>query len=85
MAETFTVNNEKWARGLSQMSLPVVLTLHSNRKAENIIYIMLDAIDYYEEDSGGSSWIYLRGGNAVNVIESPQAITNILRRISLGV
>ena len=63
----------------------IVLVLHSNRKAEHIIYILLDAIDYYEEDSSGSSWIYLRGGNAVNVIESPQDISNIIRKIALGV
>ena len=55
-----------------------VLRLHSNRDKEHLLYITAAAIDYYEEDKSGSTWIYLRGGNAVNVFESPELIYKLL-------
>lgn len=56
-----------------------VLVLHSNRR-KNALYIMVDAIDYYEGDISGATWIYLRGGNAVNVFETPEEISTMLKR-----
>ena len=56
-----------------------VLVLHSNRD-NRILYIMADAIDYYEGDNSGSTWIYLSGSHAVNVVESPEEISKILMR-----
>ena len=56
-----------------------VLMLHSNRE-KHILYIMAEAIDYYEGFKGGSTWIYLRGGNVVEVVETPEEIGKILRR-----
>lgn len=53
--------------------------LHSNR-GKHLLYIMADAIDYYEEDNSGATWIYLRGGNAVNVFETPEEISTMLKR-----
>lgn len=43
-----------------------ILKLHSNRD-KRLLYVMADAIDYYEGSVSGSTWIYLRGTNAVNV------------------
>lgn len=56
-----------------------ILMLHSNRD-KNLLYVMADAIDYYEGDKSGSTWIYLRGGNAVNVFETPEEIRTMLKR-----
>ena len=60
-----------------------VLVLHSNRD-NHILYIMADAIDYYEGDKSGSTWIYFSGANAVNVVESPEEISNMISRINTG-
>lgn len=56
-----------------------VLVLH--RDFDKLaLYIMADAIDYYERPKGCSTWIYLRGGNAVNVFETPEEISTMLKR-----
>lgn len=57
------------------------LKLHSNREdKEHLLYIKDDAIDYFEGDKSGSTWIYFRGGNAVNVFESPEEISTMLKQ-----
>lgn len=58
--------------------MKTVLVLHSNSE-KHILYIMAEAIDYYEGDKRGSTWIYLRSGNVVSVVETPEEISKILR------
>lgn len=61
-----------------------VLVLHSYRDKKNVLYIVMDSIDYYEGNKSGATLIFLRGGNAVNVAESPEEISNMISRINTG-
>ena len=61
--------------------MKIVLVLHSDSD-KHALYIMADAIDYYERPKGCSTWIYLRGGNAVRVFETPEEIRAMLTRMT---
>lgn len=57
-----------------------ILVLHSNRD-KHALYIMANAIDYYEKSNNYfPTWIYLRGGNAIEVFETPEEISVMLKR-----
>ena len=60
--------------------MKIVLVLHSDYD-KHALYIMADAIDYYERPKGCSTRVYIRGGgNAVKVFETPEEISTMLNR-----
>lgn len=55
--------------------------LHKNEK--EVVFVNVEAIDYFESYTTGNTWIYLRGGNAVNVTETPEEITRGIKQLFL--
>lgn len=56
------------------------LLVHKNRD-KKLMLIMDDSIDYCEGDQSGSTWIYFRGGNAVEVEESLEEICAAINKL----
>lgn len=60
-------------------SRPYLLVLHNTNL--NLRYIMTDAIDYFQ-DEGGTTYIHLRSGNTIKVLETPKQICDELMKTS---